>query len=314
MRPLSTNKLRTYVLPTPDDTKSSTPTKSDSMDTLPIPTSLSRHTHNLWHSSPLQPKHEKIVGDDKVFESTARKAQSVLKESNINHPSRGLPPSLGDRLPFQLQNSGGVVSETKKVKRYAFFSGPLTSNHWSAKPGLSSSDPSVSVRPPQLFSGPLLRSQMLQLSSSSPPRASPTASPFSSSPKISELHELPRPPPSLIGHSAPLVASGPKLSAANKSVASSTASPLPLPLQAVPRSFSTPSSGQKLKILRVSGPSEAPQKTEMAENVNSPPLTPITLSSIQQPSASPANNASQLGGNLETHFFNFILPFSYINC
>ncbi|XP_034684682.1 uncharacterized protein At2g33490-like isoform X3 [Vitis riparia] len=305
MRPLSTRKLRTYVLPTPDDTKSSAPTRSDSPDSRPIPTSLSGRPHNLWHSSPLEPKYEKILGDDKVFESTAMNAQSVLKESNTNHASSGLPPPLVDGLPFRMINSS-VVSDTKKVKRYAF-SGPLTRNPWSTKPGLSASDPLVSVTQPQLFSGPLLRSQMPHLSSSSsPPRVSPIASPFLSSPKINELHELPRPPSSLtlkpsrpsslIGHSAPLVASGPNLSATNKLVVSSTASRLPLPLQAVPRSFSTPSSGQKLKIPRVSGPSEAPQNSEMAENVTSPPLTPISLSNIQPASTSSVNDTSQLGG------------------
>nr|CAN61409.1 hypothetical protein VITISV_035127 [Vitis vinifera] len=306
MRPLSTRKLRTYVLPTPDDTKSSAPTRSDSPDSRPIPTSLSGRPHNLWHSSPLEPKYEKILGDDKVFESTAMNAQSVLKESNTNHVSSGLPPPLVDGLPFRMINSS-VVSDTKKVKRYAF-SGPLTRNPWSTKPGLSASDPLVSVTQPQLFSGPLLRSQMPHLSSSSsPPRVSPIASPFLSSPKINELHELPRPPSSLtlkpsrpsslIGHSAPLVASGPNLSATNKLVVSSTASRLPLPLQAVPRSFSTPSSGQKLKIPRVSGPSEAPQNSEMAENVTSPPLTPISLSNIQPASTSSVNDTSQLGGH-----------------
>ncbi|RVW31986.1 Retrovirus-related Pol polyprotein from transposon RE1 [Vitis vinifera] len=230
MRPLSTRKLRTYVLPTPDDTKSSAPTRSDSPDSRPIPTSLSGRPHNLWHSSPLEPKYEKILGDDKVFESTAMNAQSVLKESNTNHVSSGLPPPLVDGLPFRMINSS-VVSDTKKVKRYAF-SGPLTRNPWSTKPG----------------------------------------------------------------HSAPLVASGPNLSATNKLVVSSTASRLPLPLQAVPRSFSTPSSGQKLKIPRVSGPSEAPQNSEMAENVTSPPLTPISLSNIQPASTSSVNDTSQLGG------------------
>lgn len=305
MRPLSTHKLRTYVLPTPDDTKISTPTKADSLDSRPMPTSSSGYTNNLWHSSPLQPKYQKILEDDKVFESTTMNAESILKERNTNHASSGLPPSFDDGLPFRMRNSG--VSDAKKVKRYAFFSGPLTSNQWSTKPGFSASDPSVSVRAPLLFSGPLLRTQMPHLSSSSPPRASPTASPFLSSPKISELHELPRPPASLtlnplrpsslIGHSAPLVATGPNLSVANKLVVSSTASPLPLPLQAVPRSFSTPSSGQKLKILRVSG---SPQNSEMAENVNSPPLTPITLSSIPSASTSSVNNTSQLGGNLKT--------------
>lgn len=320
MRPLPTRKLQTYVLPTPDDTKSSTPTRSDIPHSRARPTNLSEHTHNLWYSSPLDPKYEKILGDEKDSQSTGTNSQSVLKESNTNHSPSGLPPPLVDGLPFQILKSG-VASDTEKVKIYAF-SGPLTRNPWSTKPGLSSSDPVVSVRPPQLFSGPLLRSQMPHRSSSPPLRASPMASLISSSPKINELHELPRPPASsnlnpsrpssLIGHSAPLVAGGPNRSTTQKLVVSSKASPLPLPLQAVPRSFSTPSSSEKLKVIRVSGPSEAPKNAEMAENVTSPPLTPISLSSMLPASSSSTQNPSHLEGNSETP--PFILPFCYINC
>ena len=44
---------------------------------------------------------------------------------------------------------------------------------------------------------------------------------------------------------------------------------------------------------RVSGPSEAPQNSEVAENVTSSPLTPISLSNIQPVSTSSVNDTSQ---------------------
>ena len=44
---------------------------------------------------------------------------------------------------------------------------------------------------------------------------------------------------------------------------------------------------------RVSGPSEAPQNSEVAENVTSSPLKPISLSNIQPVSTSSVNDTSQ---------------------
>lgn len=294
----STRKLHTYVLPTPVDTKSSISTGSCN----PIPhktqTTLNEHTQNLWHSSPLeQKKLERVLVDEKFSGPTVISAQSVLKESN-NNASTWLPPPSADRVLLS-QHYRLAASDPKKLKRHAF-SGPLTSQPWSTK--------SVSVESPHLYSGPLLRNPMSQV-----PSTSPTGSPtYMSSPKISELHELPRPPASstsksskpmdFTGHSAPLGSRDQELSAKRKSIVSNAASPLPTPPQTIARSFSIPSSSPSVMTSHASKPLEALRGTEKVEDVASPPLTPITLSSNQQlsPGSETVTQAIHIGGNVET--------------
>lgn len=307
----STRKLHTYVLPTPVDTKSSISMGSGNpMLHNKTQTTPNEHTQNLWHSSPLeQKKLEKVLVDEKFSGPTVTNAQSVLKESN-NNASTWLPPPSADRVLFSQQYL--AASDPKKLKRHAF-SGPLTSKPWSTLP--------VSVESPHLYSGPLLRNPMSQVPSTSP-SASPT---FMSSPKISELHELPRPPASttskssrpmdFAGHSAPLGSRDQVLSATKKSVVSNAASPLPTPPQTIARSFSIPSSSPSVTTSHASKPLEALCDTEMAEDVASPPLTPIALSSNQQPStgSEAVTQAVHVRGNLETNalFFSqskYIMP------
>ena len=304
----STRKLHTYVLPTPVDTRSSISTGSCN----PIPhkthTTLNEHAQNLWHSSPLeQKKLEKVLVDEKFSGPTVINAQSVLKESN-NNASTWLPPPLADRVLLS-QHYRLAASDPKKLKRHAF-SGPLTSQPWSTKP--------VSVESPHLYSGPLLRNPMSQVPSTSP-SASPT---YMSSPKISELHELPRPPASstskssrpmdFTGHSAPLGSRDQELSAKRKSVVSNAASPLPTPPQTIARSFSIPSSSPSVMTSHVSKPLEALRGTEKAEDVASPPLTPITLSSNQQPStgSETVTQAVHIRGNVETDASFFLSKYN----
>ncbi|KAF3432336.1 hypothetical protein FNV43_RR27076 [Rhamnella rubrinervis] len=274
MRPSFSRKFHSYVLPTPIDTKGSVSTGSVKPVTQTAQTKLSERTQNLWHSSPLDlKKYETIMTDQKVSGPAAAKVQSVLKESN-NIASTQLPPPLLDGLIFPRHD---IASDSKKIKRHAF-SGPLASKAWPTKP--------VTVKHPQLFSGPLLRSPIPQPPSSSP-KVSPNASPtFMSSPKISELHELPRPPssstykssrpPGVIGHSAPLV---PRVQAqSNTKVGSNAASPLPKPPPlGISRSFSVPSSDPRV-VIHASKPMEAFHCSQIAEEVASPPLTPIALS------------------------------------
>nr|POE78183.1 uncharacterized protein CFP56_35705 [Quercus suber] len=231
-------------------------------------TTVTERTQQLWHSSPLEPnKLQKIKVDEKVSGPTVRNAQSVLKESNNNSASTRLPPPLADGLLFSWHDTR-AAAEPKKLKRYAF-SGPLTSKPWPTKP--------VSADRRHLYSGPLLRNPMSQ-----PPSTSPTASPstsptFMSSPKISELHELPRPPASstpkssrpkdFTGHSAPLGSRDQVLSTTNKSVVSNAASPLPTPPQTVARSFSIPSSSPEAMNSNASKPLETPHSSEMTEQL-----------------------------------------------
>ncbi|KAL5793454.1 hypothetical protein ACOSP7_002048 [Xanthoceras sorbifolium] len=296
----SPRKSHTYVLPTPIDSKvpfSSRPSVSHAG-----PTNPSGRNRNLSHSLPLeQKKQDKDSGDGHLSELSVRKAQSVLKESNSNSTSSQLPPPLaeGFSLP-QLDKFN--ASDTKKFKRQSF-SGPLTSKPLSTKQVLSSSGPINPTELPQLVSGLLSQSPAPHPSTS--PRVSPSASPpLGSSPKISELHELPRPPgglptkaaksSGLVGHSAPLMFRNQDPTATSKipSSASNTAAPLPTPPLIVPRSFSIPSSSQRAMALHVSRFLESPKTVEKAEDVSSPPLTPISLSNIK-----PVSLDSQSGQN-----------------
>ncbi|KAH8512956.1 hypothetical protein H0E87_006314 [Populus deltoides] len=299
LMPSSTRKFNTYVLPTPADPKSSNSTGPGSPVSQTLKTSLSGRPLNLWHSSPIgHKKNDKLLGVEMSSKPPAINSQSVLKESNNNTASTRLPPPLADGLFFsRLEPPAGA--ESKKIKRYAF-SGPITSQPWSTK--------AVSAENPQLFSGPLLRNPTAQLFSSPPkvsprisPKVSPSSSPpFVSSPKISELHELPRPPVSstskspgavgLVGHSAPLLPKGHMLPGTSKTSASHVESQLPTPSQVVPRSFSIPSSRHRVMVAQNSG---------IVENVASPPLTPISLSNTQPSSTgSPiVNQTVQIRGN-----------------
>lgn len=291
MRQSSTRKLQTYVLPTPIAEKGTNYSGSITQVPQSRTTHLKQSTHNLWHSSPLEHKKiEDIVGNDKF--SGPILTQSVLKRSNYNTSSQLTPPLT------EGQSSPQHVSVNKKIKRQAF-SGPLVGRSWPNNPILSaSSGPILSTgSPQQLFSGSLLRSPMPS-SSSFQNLSSSASSNFVSSPKISELHELPRPPhpphlstkrpPSnLIRHSAPLLLPKPQqLSAAtskavvvsNANVSASTTLPLPPP-NTIPRSYSIPSRGQgEVAVQASSKPLDAPQNLKMTADIASVPLVPITLS------------------------------------
>ncbi|XP_040938938.1 uncharacterized protein At2g33490 isoform X2 [Gossypium hirsutum] len=219
IQPLSARKFSSYVLPTPVATESSI--GLGNLAPQSSKASLNEQSNNSWHSSPFEhKKHEMILGDEKFCGSAIINAQSFLRESNSPASSTRLPPRVSPTAAY-----------SKKIKRQSF-SGPLTSKPWPTK--------TVSVEQPQLFSGSILRNPMPQRSAS--PKASPSASPtFISSPKISELHELPRPPASpaakssrplgFVGYSGPLMPTGHGLSATNQLVMSRAASPLPQPPQ-----------------------------------------------------------------------------------
>ncbi|KAE9454803.1 hypothetical protein C3L33_13319, partial [Rhododendron williamsianum] len=281
LRPLSSRKYHSYVLPTPGEAKGPVSSRPDTQ---------TPRTRYASLSGPLeQKKGEKILGNEKLSGSTVSSQDSVLRESNNNRNSTVLPPPLTEELSSKKHDQS-VTSDAKKIRRYAF-SGPLTGKSWPNHHGLSASGPIASTGPPMLFSGPILRTPMPP-PVSSPPKLSPNASPtFVSSPKISELHELPRPPANnkapkfasgplnKIGYSGPLVSNRQENLSANILV-SSRASPLPTPPQTFPRSFSIPSRGQSGNI-SVSAPLGAPQPLKMAEEIESPTLTPISLSNSQ---------------------------------
>ncbi|KAL2484417.1 Uncharacterized protein Adt_29173 [Abeliophyllum distichum] len=268
MRPSPSHKFTSYVLPLPVETKDPGSRKSDAEAPQTRQASV-----NLWHSSPLvYSKYEKLVGNEKLSGPMILDSQSVLKESNINTRGSQLPPPLSDGRSSKLFDPS-FASDTKKVKRQAF-SGPLTGQPW---PNFSSSGPIMSSGYPA-FSGSLLHTPLPRPTSTS--KLSSCISPtFVSSPKISELHELPRPPAHLaskrpsnrIAHSGPLVSKGNELSVSNISMMSIEKSTPPMP-QTISRSYSIPSGGQIEVALRV--PLEASQTPKMADDISSTPLTP----------------------------------------
>ncbi|KAB5520899.1 hypothetical protein DKX38_025218 [Salix brachista] len=288
MQPTS-RKSNTYVLPTPIDAKVAISSRTSGSVPNTRQTDTSGHTYNLWHSSPLeQKKNEKDSGDYQLLDFTPLKARSGHKESNNPNASTQFPlPSVGGISYPQLDVYN--ASNNKKTK-WQSFSGPITSKPLSMKP-LSSSGPISSTELSQQVSGMLSRGANPQSSSS--PKVSPSTSPpLVSSPRISELHELPRPPGNLaakavkplvpIGHSAPL-SRNPELAGTNKisTGAANLASPLPPPPLIVPRSFSIPSSSQRALTVHDSKLLDSSQVSYKPGEVNSPPLTPISLANMR---------------------------------
>ncbi|KAK9108560.1 hypothetical protein Syun_024571 [Stephania yunnanensis] len=303
VKPSSTRKFHTYVLPTPTDAKSST--LSGSLNPVTSARQTNRSGYSMWHSSPLEPQgHEKAFRDDKLSGFTNLKAQSVLKESNSNSASMKLPPPLSEGFVRPQQDP--FAADTKKFKRQAF-SGPIATKPWPTKPVLSASGPLTSMDHPHIISGMLSR---VAAPRSTSPKVSPSASPpLVSSPKISELHELPRPPAVsaslkssiLAGHSAPLGPRSRDVSPPNPSrmPTSNAASPLPKPPFTVSRSFSIPSSSDRAISFRMTKHVESSQSIDKADEVASPPLTPISFTSIKptSPSSEVVDQASQRRGN-----------------
>ncbi|KAJ6777011.1 HYDROXYPROLINE-RICH GLYCOPROTEIN-LIKE [Salix koriyanagi] len=288
MQPTS-RKSNTYVLPTPIDAKVAISSRTSGSVPNMRQADISGHTYNLWHSSPLeQKKNEKDSGDYQLLDFTPLKARSGHKESNNPNASTQFPlPSVGGISYPQLDVYN--ASNNKKTK-WQSFSGPITSKPLSMKP-ISSSGPISSTELSQQVSGMLSRGANPQPSSS--PKVSPSSSPpLVSSPRISELHELPRPPGNLaakavkplvpIGHSAPL-SRNPELAGTSKisTGAANLASPLPPPPLIVPRSFSIPSSSQRALTVHDSKLLDSSKVSYKPGEVDSPPLTPISLANMR---------------------------------
>lgn len=259
-------KFSSYVLPTPKETKASAFANADD----PVPqnrlSSLKTARPNMWHSSPLQRnKYEKIVGN--FSGPITVKTQSVLRESNDNTRSSRLRNPVTEGLSPPRQDPRGS-SDYKKIKRQAF-SGPLTGKPWPYKPSLSASGPITLGGYSHPFSGPLLHNPMPQ-PASAPKLSSRASSSFVSSPKISELHELPRPPSHLARPPHRVVHSGPLVSGKNKTILPTALSALPVPSKSISRSYSIPARSQMEVTTHASVPLETPDSMKIAEEISTP--------------------------------------------
>nr|XP_043634932.1 uncharacterized protein At2g33490-like [Erigeron canadensis] len=248
-------KFHSHVLPSPVDAKS------------PIsktPTSASQINPFSKLHKPLQAdheKHERASGNDNASTvASTSKTYSTLKDGSDNDSSTQLPTPTGERY-----HSG---FDSKVAKRQAY-SGPLVPTKGFSGKIAYTSGPITSTDVPHTHS-------IANRSVSPPPL---------SSPKISELHELPRPPKPAVssfggvtgGYSGPLLRKNQETTLPNKS--SIIASPLPPPPLVVSRSFSVHSSNpsamveRRFESLQITGARH--------EEVSSPPLTPILLSNMK---------------------------------
>ncbi|KAK6153223.1 hypothetical protein DH2020_012862 [Rehmannia glutinosa] len=271
---MTVQKFNRHVLPTPDDARGSI-SGSIPLSSTTVPGGSSK---NLWHSSPLDIEKQKKFADDRLSASNFSKSQISAEENSNKKHFLPLPRPLteGAVVPQFDMLSG---SDSQKIKRQAF-SGPLVSKPSSNKPFLVPTSGPISQPP-----------SSLNVSHNAPP-------PLVSSPKISELHELPRPPDSFgskimrYEHSAPLVNRNRQVSPTNRNplVSSKQGSPLPLPKLTVSRSFSIPSSSQRAIAFHSGKLLESSQIVHKTEEAPSPPLTPISLSNMK-----PLNSAQMRG-------------------
>ncbi|GJT93431.1 putative arfaptin homology domain/BAR domain protein [Tanacetum coccineum] len=234
MRQSSTRRLNTYVLPTPLE-KSSVTSKIETQQPQPKP----KPPTNMWHSLPFEKISEPIIS---------------------SKPTPLPAPQVVVRSPLQVDPRSAYSA--KKIKRYAF-SGPLAGDAQSKQPLYASGPIGSTVRHP-----PVPRS--VSRTTLTQPLSSLSAS--VSVPKISELHELPRPPPKMaskkttkVGFSAPLVTfkHGPDLVDTNKLPVSDAAYTLPVP------------SGSHRDAAVAKQTQTWDLRTD--KSMVSPPLSPITL-------------------------------------
>ncbi|XP_042388733.1 uncharacterized protein At2g33490-like [Zingiber officinale] len=250
----SLKTFNTYALPTPLDVKSSTSIGSGNSTYGASSESKGGWTTQPWHSSPLQPN---MIGKDsqdiELPSPTSFSTEpSLIKESNIiSNPA--IMPSTASEGMLSKSNSANEF-DSKLSERQAFSvplsCKPLLSKHalFPTKMSTMEALPETSAKPKHIPTPKL----------SVPQKVSPNASSPVTSPRINELHELPRPPtgyakhrPSiLIGHSAPLISRGQEISATSKPTPflSHTAAPLPKPPGVMARSFSIPSSVQRSNL------------------------------------------------------------------
>ncbi|CAL9130111.1 unnamed protein product [Musa textilis] len=272
--PLSTRKFHSYVLPTPvgDRNPESNPGTAPRVE-------KNDSSAPMQNSSPLEAKRPVKDFRERELSSPTTFKNPVLRGSNINSGSISMPSYFSEKLSMPQINQK-TAYDTNNFRRQAF-SGPLTSKRFSRKPIVSTPDYRSSVEFLPVGSS---ASQHVLKPQSSPPHKEThrTSPPPVSYPKISELHELPRPPagsekstgPStLIGYSGPLVSRSKVFNArSNMPSDVSYKTSQPVPLVHINRSFSIPSNSQRISILTAATLLEPPHNLVTVEEITSSPL------------------------------------------
>ncbi|CAD5169241.1 unnamed protein product [Musa acuminata subsp. malaccensis] len=272
--PLSTRKFHSYVLPTPvgDRNPESNPGTAPCVE-------KNDSSPPLWNSSPLEAKRPVKDFRERELSSSTTFKNSVLRGSNINSGPISMPSYFSEKLSMPQINQK-TAYDTNNFRRQAF-SGPLTSKRFSSKPIVSTPDYRSSVEFPPVGSS---ASQHVFKPQSSPPHKEThrTSPPPVSYPKISELHELPRPPvgsekstgaSTLIGYSGPLVSRSKVLNARNNMPSDvSYKTSLPAPFVHISRSFSIPSNSQRISMLTAARLLKSPHNLVTVEEITSSPL------------------------------------------
>ncbi|CAA0813156.1 Uncharacterized protein SHERM_13715 [Striga hermonthica] len=255
------------------------PTPSDAKATALSGTTTpsSRSPKNTWHSSPLDTeKQKKIINHNLPDPCVSENPKTSLDENIQNKHFLPVPCPLTEGADERVG-----FDTTWRTKRQSFsdsLASKPSSNHHRFNTGGSNASPQIS-----------------------------------SSPKINELHELPRPPDSCgpnlklsveaLGHSAPL-GNRNRLANWNPSSPSSEGSPLPLPHLTVSRTFSIRSSGQREVALP---PGKLLQSSQVVQNMQitspplSPPLSPLFLWNLRSP------NHGQIRGKVN----NALMPVGF---
>ncbi|KAL3640025.1 hypothetical protein CASFOL_014993 [Castilleja foliolosa] len=245
---------------------------------------------SISHSAPLYA--EKLDSKERIREMrtsmqklsrrtlpTPDDAKGSIITSSIPPPSSGAPKNQWHSSPLNIDKQKKHVDEENisgNKKHFLPLPRPLTELGASAAFDTQSLSDGQKIKR-QAFSGPIVsksssfnKPPSLNMSHNAPPP------PLVSSPKTSELHELPRPPDSFgamyarygggLEHSAPLV---------NRYREGSR---LPLPQLTVSRSFSIPSSSERTRAFHSGKMLESSHVLKKAEEAPSPPLTPLSLS------------------------------------
>ncbi|KAG2325180.1 hypothetical protein Bca52824_007908 [Brassica carinata] len=197
-----------------------------------------------------------------LFLAGLKSLEAVEQQVRIARERQHIDCELSD-------NANGIDGElsfdyiTTEQSRSSTYTTWIDEVHKDVESNLYSRLPRPSETTQHAFSGPVkpssTRLPFPAQAHSSSPRMSPAASPpLASSPRINELHELPRPPgqsapprrsksPVLTSHSSPVSAWSQERSnvAVSKNI---VASPLPVPPLVVPRSYSIPSINQRTTL------------------------------------------------------------------